>query len=202
MEYDPERDLRILAAMAGQVRQYLIEDELFWPLPGRVSGGMPRLTIGGFLVRSHRLAALRGQLSARQQATLDETLADWRAARTEWTCHYYAKVERDWQMRLNLLQGFLADCEQSGNRNCFENWPPMAEHRTAAHHLLTEWRERTSDLREQEAALHRVDTGLRTYLAQGENGQFLWLSALEDAYPRETFWWLWTVPPEDETLTR
>jgi hypothetical protein len=185
--------------MAGQVRQYLIENELLWPLPGRVSGGMPRLTVGGFLLRRHRLAALRDQLSDRQQATLDEALATWQAARAEWTLHYYGKIERSWLMRLNLLQGFLVDCEQAGGQNCFDNWPSMAEHRTIVHHLLAEWRDHTSSLRELEVALKRVDSGLRSHLSQGEDGQFLWLPALQPVYPRDPFWWLWVVPAGEDT---
>ncbi|MBN2471336.1 MAG: hypothetical protein JXN59_11470 [Anaerolineae bacterium] len=195
--YDPERDLYILRAMAQSFATYLIEDELFWPISGRLRGGMPRLTIGGYLLREHRLTALRDSLTPAQQATLDDTLAIFHTARAEWTHHFFRKLEREWEMRLHLLGEFVRDCDQNNQHNCFENWPPEAENRTIAHHLLATWREHTPALREAEAALLRVDAGLRRYLSAGDSGEFLWPSGLEEAYPRREFWWLWVVPPED-----
>ncbi len=196
--YDPERDLLILRAMAEAFDAYLIEDELFWPISGRIRGGMPRLTIGGYLLRTHRLTALRRSLTAAQQATLDDVLAVFEAGRAAWTVHFYGKLEREWDMRLRLLGEFLRDCDQNNQLNCFENWPPEAENRTIAHHLLAAWRDHTPALSKPNADLRRVDTGLRRYLAAGESGAFLWPAGLEAAYPRQEFWWLWVVPAEDE----
>lgn len=196
--YDPERDLRILSAMADQLEPYLIEDELFWPISGSVRGGMPRLTVGGFLLREHRLTTLRHTLSAQQQTTLDSTLAQYQTARAKWAVHFSGKIEREWQMRTHLLDEFVRDCEQDGNQNCFENWPPQAKHRTILHHLLLVWQNRTPELPEQTRDLNRVDTGLRRCLLQDDEGAFLWGSGLEQVYPRATFWWLWVVPREND----
>lgn len=198
-QYDPERDLRILTAMAGELEPYLIEDELFWPISGPVRGGMPRLTVGGFLLRVHRLAALRHSLNDQQQATFDRAQDQFRAARTNWAVHFTGKIEREWQMRVHLLDEFLRDCEHNGTQNCFENWPPQAEHRTILHHLFAAWQDRTPTLPEQTRELYRVDGGLRRCLSQGDAGEFLWRAGLEPVYPRDTFWWLWVVPPEDDT---
>lgn len=196
--YDPERDLIVLTAMADQITSYLIEGELFWPLSGRLPGGMPHLTIGGFLLRQHRLTALRARLDDRQQARLDAALAAFRAARMEWRIHYFNKIVREWEMRVNLLQQFLNDCEAQEAANCFENWPTTARHRTILHHLqeaLQEGGEGPSD--QQRAELERLDGGLRRYLAQGEAGRFLWGADLAAVYPRNPYWWLWVVPPDD-----
>ena len=196
--YDAERDLRILQAMAEAFEPYLIEEELFWPISGRVRGGMPRLTIGGYLLRQHRLSALRASLSPEQQIALDEATGQVETARAAWNRHFFTKLEREWDMRLHLLGEFLRDCERNNQSSCFENWPPEAENRTILHYLLSTWHENTASLSSAEAALQRVDGGLRRYLLAGETGEFLWPAGLEPVYPRAQFWWLWVVPPQDE----
>jgi len=196
--YDPERDLTILMAMAGQITAYLIENELFWPIPGRVRGGMPHLTIGGFLLLQHRLTALRDRLYDRQQARLEAAQATFRAARAEWRIHFHNKIAREWEMRVNLLQQFLRDCETLDAPNCLENWPTAARHRTMLHHLAEILQEGgDGPSAQQKADVDRVDSGLRRYLLQGETGQFLWGADLAAAYPRDPYWWLWVVPPDD-----
>ncbi|GAB4574991.1 MAG: hypothetical protein Kow0077_24290 [Anaerolineae bacterium] len=197
MTYDISRDLYILQAMVEPFEAYLISNELFWPLYGNLREGMPRLTIGGYLLRRHRLTALRDLMDADQQSALDAALATLEGIKAEWTLHYFQKLEQDWHMRLHLLQEFLRDCQEIHRGDCFESWPPHAEHRTVAHHLLAEWQDHTSDLKTQKAELHRIDNGLRQHLLSGETGHFLWSAALQPAYPRETFWWLWVVPSED-----
>lgn len=205
--YDPRRDLRILKAMTGQVERYLIEEELFWPISGRVQGGMPRLTIGGLLFRRHRLLALRGMLTARQATTLDEALATFDAARSEWAIHYNQKIAREWDFRVQLVQAYLQDCEASGERartaaraaarECFDYWPSQAEQRTILQHLRDEAAARATLTDAQQDTLRRLDGGLRRYLLSGESGAFLWASELAPIYPRQTYWWLWVMPYED-----
>lgn len=194
---DLQRDLRILTAMAAEMRTYLLEDELLWPISGRVRGGMPRLTIGGFLLRQYRLTALRSDLSPAQQDRLDKALAKWQAARAEWSVHYGQKMGREWEMRVNLLDQFLADCENDDLKNCLDHWPTQAKHRTILYHLQQAAAAHATLTDEQTKALARVDRGLRRYLLSGEGGAFLWDAALEPLYPRETAWWLWVTPYDD-----
>lgn len=198
MRYDAERDLRILEAMADQMEPYLIEDELFWPISGPVRGGMPRMTLGGYLLRQHRLTALRGGLTAHQQERLQEALAAFTAARAEWGMHYNNKLTREWGMRVHLLHEFLRDCNEADVRHCADYWPVQAKQRTILHHLREEAAERDILSREQEAELARIDRELRRYLLPGEQGAFLWAEGLEPVYPRETYWWLWVAPPAEE----
>src|SRR5688500_2426298 len=48
-------DLEVLEAMAAEMNEYLKSEVLFWPMR---QGNLPRLTIGGYLMREHRLRAL------------------------------------------------------------------------------------------------------------------------------------------------
>ena len=196
--YDLERDLIILEAFASQIEQYLREDELFWPVFGRVRGGMPRLTIGGFLLRQHRLVALREALSDSQQHLLSEIQTTFDTVRAEWSMHYDAKLAREWEMRANLLRNYLRDCDEAeaegSNRHCGEYWPIAAEHRTMLQHLTDEAERRHTLTRTQHDALSHIDRGLRHYLVFDVQNAFLWPPELEPAYPRDPYWWLWVVP--------
>lgn len=194
--YDAGRDLRILQAMVDQIEPYLIADDLFWPLTGQVAGGMPRLTVGGLLLRQHRLQVFRPTLTPDQQAHLDDALATILAQESAWRLHYHQKIQRDWDMRWHLLDEFLHDCDEANAGDCFDNWPSQARQRTILH-LLTEEADAQGILTDEQArTLHSLDANLRRYLLPDDSGQFLWSESLARAYPRDPFWWLWVVPYE------
>lgn len=201
--YNLERDLQILEAMAAQLDPYLIEEELMWPLAGPVKGGMPRLTVGGFLLREYRLTGLRDTLDFSAQQRLHAALTQGRAALAAWPIHTGQKMLREAEMRLHLLDQFLRDCQdESGARACYENWRIEAEQRTILHHLFAALDSQPGldpdPLAVMQATLRRVDSGLRGYaLAEGTR-QFLWESDLARLYPPDVFWWLWIAPAEPE----
>ena len=198
--FDSERDLQILEGMADQVRTYLIEDELFWPIPGRLRGGMPRLTLGGYLLRRHRLTALRGSLSADQQARLDAALAVFDAALSEWSVHATRKMLREWDVRINLLTQFLKDCEREDASSCLDGWPNQAKVRTIVHHLAGALEAAGALETSHKADVRRIDNGLRRFLLSGDDQQFLWSPDLAPVYPRDAYWWLWVVPQGTDEL--
>ena len=59
-----DHDVHVLSAMAEEMENYLDSDVLFWHMSKR---GMPALTLGGYLMRQHRLLALYDQLNKEQQ---------------------------------------------------------------------------------------------------------------------------------------
>ena len=69
------RDLTILEAMAAEMPTYLDYDALFWPLS---DSSMPRLTLGGYLMRQHRLKALANLLTDSEQGRLDQAMLAFR----------------------------------------------------------------------------------------------------------------------------
>ena len=65
MIFDDEKlaqDVPILSAMAAEMANYLDSDILFWPLSG---SRMPRLTLGGYLMRQQRLLILKNSLKSK-----------------------------------------------------------------------------------------------------------------------------------------
>ena len=187
--------------MADQADPYLVEDELLWPIDGQVSGGMPRMTLGGFLMREHRLDGLPALLDAAQRERFAAAKQTFHKALDHWKVNGSHKIAREADMRLHLLEQFLRDCNEALAQNCFDYWPSQAEQRTTLYHVSEALS--SAPLADADkavvvnAALARVDSGLRRYLLAGDSGHFLWDPALEPVYPRRPFWWLWVVPPEE-----
>lgn len=196
MVYNPADDLRILVRMASQVEVYLRENELLWPLGGR---NMPRLTLGGYLLRQHRLTTLRGLLDDAQQQELDAALATYAEATAQWGLHFDQKAAREWDMRVNLLQNFLQDCDDSGGRkrDCGDYWPGQAEHRTMLQHLYDALLARDALVDDQRDMLAAIDRGLRRFLMFDADKAFIWADGLQEAYPPDVYWWLWVIPRSD-----
>ncbi|MBN1964126.1 MAG: hypothetical protein JW910_05745, partial [Anaerolineae bacterium] len=130
MAYDLAHDLAIVQKMAGELDRYLREPELWWPLGGQ----MPRLTIGGLLLRRHRLLCLAAHTLA-----LHDALAVFETARAAWPIHYRDKVTREWKTRSNLLGTLLRDCEavraEKAHGAPIDHWLPAVEQRTILHEL-------------------------------------------------------------------
>lgn len=74
-----DKDLAILEAMATEMAAYFESETLFMPLPNYAD--MPNLTIGGYLLRQHRLQVLADLLETGQQSRLQQAIAQFKQAR-------------------------------------------------------------------------------------------------------------------------
>ena len=83
MDYDPEPDLRALEAMASNLTPYLYEKELY----GMLAQNLPRLTVGGLLLRLYRLRGVEPELSEGQQRRLHDAALNFEQLRSEWMVH-------------------------------------------------------------------------------------------------------------------
>ncbi len=183
---DLDRDATAVRAMAAALDPYLYQDDLYGGLPG----ALPRLTVGGLLMRLHRLRALKDQLTPKQAAALSEAEADFEQARSQWAVHYGRKIKRELASRQDSFKWFLDECDDNPLR-CAENYPTEAEKRTILHHLLTEGVARGLDIAEEQRRQVTLDSKLRQrFRAEG----FIWDPRAQPAYPKDVFWWLYGRP--------
>lgn len=183
LAFDLERDVRALGAMAANLTPYLYEKELY----GYLSGDLPRLTVGGLLMRLYRLSRLTDQLSAEQQNIVQDAAINLEAEQAEWGVHYELKVQQELEARLNSLSRFLEECRE-GNSTCAANYPSEAEKRIMIEHLRREAAELEVLTPELETRLRQVDSQLRRLLT---DGPFITDPLLQEVYPRDEFWWLY-----------
>ncbi|MEB2287477.1 MAG: hypothetical protein OZ934_05150 [Anaerolineae bacterium] len=188
LAFDLERDIRVVAAMASSLTPYLYEDELY----GYLAGDLPKLTLGGLLLRLYRLTCLEDSLSTEQQTLLHDARINLEAERANWSVHFENKIRRELRARLEALELFMRECDEDA-QPCTAHYPTQAEKRTIIYHLAEEASELgilEDDLR---ARIRHVDQKLRALLREGE---FITDKVLRPAYPPEIFWWLYAYVPE------
>lgn len=182
------QDVRVLSAMADEMETYLDSDVLFWQM---LEGGMPKLTLGGYLMRQHRLLALYDSLTAEQQAQVDEAVAKFNKALEERTVRFEQKAHRELDARLRQWEEYLKDVER-GQSSVKSNYAAAVEARAMIEALADYL----------QMAPYQLDDRVskRTALLDGrlrprwEAGEYVWADGLQGAYPPREYWWLYGAP--------
>lgn len=188
LAFDLDRDVEILSAMASSMTPYLYEDEMY----GHLSGALPKLTIGGLLLRLYRLSKLDHHLNAEQQAQVQDAHINFEAECSKWAVHYENKLQRELHARMDALDRFLKECADD-MQSCANGYPTQAEKRTMIYHLMQESAEQDVLPPETEMRLHQLDERLRRVFREGE---FITDERLKTVYPEDMFWWLYGYIPE------
>jgi len=181
-----QKDLSALEVMATEMDEYLRSDVLFWPL---AHGDMPRLTLGGFLARQHRLLELRDTLSMQEQDRLHKAINNYHLALEEKVVRFEKKAHEELEARLRQWQTYLGEAKQGAGVAYYES---AVEPRAMIEALLAQLRVQPYRLQEnlpQKLAL--LDRELRKIW---EPGEFVWPQEWKAAYPREKYWWLYGYP--------
>lgn len=189
LAFDLDHDVQVVAAMASSLTPYLYEDELY----GFLANDMPRLTIGGLLLRLFRLTRLETHLNTDQQTQVNDARINFEAERAKWAVHYERKLERELQSRLAALEYFLSECHDD-RANCAAGYPTQAEKRTMIQHLQDEAAEYNVLSPELQARVIHVDERLRRVV---HTGSLITDERLQEIYPAETFWWLYAHIPDE-----
>jgi hypothetical protein len=188
--FDPENDLRFAEAMVADLKPYLLSDTLYWTLDqsGATGRPFPKGTLGGLLLRLHRLKALIAGLTPDQarrleliQREADEQLDRWRVQTEQ-------KALREMKARLGLWAAYLDECERDlSNENYRVEYPTQVVNRTILAFL--------ADVVGR--AIHGTSISTRIILLDQRlgnitsEGDFAWDEVLIPAFPRDAFWWLY-----------
>jgi len=181
--YDLDRDVRTVEAMATRLTPYVYENELYGPMPG----DLPKLTVGGLLMRAHRLSAISGALVSNQQEAVKTAQQQLDAVRREWTVAYEGKITREYQARLTAFNQFLNEYPDSP-RSAAENYPSNAEKRVILEALTDEAESLNVLTADMKNALGATDNKLRRYT---QPGPFIWDDRLRPAYSQDKYWFLY-----------
>ncbi|CUS04017.2 conserved protein of unknown function [Candidatus Promineifilum breve] len=186
------QDVAVLAAMAEQMAEYLDSDVLHWPAP---RGGMPTLTLGGYLLREHRLLALREQLTAEQQAQVDAAVAAFNQALADRVVRSEAKAHRELEARLRQWEEYLKDMDR-GTFDRASNYDTAVETRAMIAALMNRLSLPPYRLEARpQQHLATLDTRLQ---GRWQPGDFVWPAEWAAAYPRGNHWWLYGAPRVSE----
>ena len=182
------QDLAILEAMASEMEDYLKSDVLFWRM---MKGSMPMLTLGGYLLREHRLLALQRLLDESEQARLDAAVTQFNQALVERIVRFEQKGHQELEARLRQWSEYLRDLEGS-SKAAAVNYETAAETRTMIAALID--RLQMAPYRLESRIEEQVDLLDRKLRRRWQPGDFIWPDEWQPAYPEMEYWWLYGHP--------
>jgi len=185
---DIERDLVFVEEMATDLEPYLLSKTLYWSLNVRRSArhNLLKGTLGGMLIRAHKLSTLRESLTPDQRQRLHDAQSQIEQELTHWAVQTGQKATREVKARLNSWGAYLQEC-QSNARQYESEYPQQAEGRTILEFLFA-YTDDDPASAAAHARLARLD-GLLKSMSRAH--EFVWDEALIPAFPRERFWWLY-----------
>jgi hypothetical protein len=176
------RDVDILEAMAAEMATYLDSDVLFWPL----TSNLPRLTLGGYLMREHRLLALRDLLSDAGQSRVEAAVTQVNQALDERIVRFETKANHELEARIRQWNEYLKDVAGEGMASGYSS---AVEARVMVEAITN--RLSMPPYRLDQRINHQVgllDSRLRSHWASGD---FIWPAEWQPAYPQSTYWYLY-----------
>jgi hypothetical protein len=171
--------------MAGEMEAYLRSDVLFWQM---MKGGFPKLTIGGYLVRQHRLLALYDLLAEGDQNQVDTAVTQFNQTLVEKIVRFEQKVHQELEARIRQWGEYLKDLQWE-KAAAAANYAAAVETRV----MMTAVTDKVGlppyqlDPRLSER-IALLDGNLRR---RWQSGPFVWPEEWEPAYPQNEYWWLY-----------
>jgi hypothetical protein len=185
-------DLELAAAMADELEDFLISNEIFWPLERRAAAGdppFPQLSLGGLLLTLDELDAWEGDLAPAEAGELGSLRVRVEEVRAKRGAAIQRKAGRELRSRANLWRAYVGDLEEEGARPV-ELYPHEVRQRVMAGRLV----ETAADLAEAappRRLLGELDSKLRRRF---EAGPFVWDRRLAKRYPPGDYWFLYGTP--------
>lgn len=180
-------DLAVTKTMAEQLESYIYRDSLFGYMPSE----MPRLTLGGYLMRQHRLRALSDQLDDEDYQQLQETIDRFKSIAETNVVHVEEKAHQELQARLRQWDAYLTDVVNNPDEHIYE-YTSAVQTRVIIEELMKFLSIPPYELdQEIVAGVSTLDNKLQ---ALWQEDSFIWKSVWQDAYPEEVYWWLYGRP--------
>ena len=181
-------DLLILEEMAANMDAYLVSDAREWTIP---RSNMPKLTIGGYLMRQERLLVLEDNLQIEDRARLRAAIKLFDEALVEKVVRFESRAHQELHKRIGEWVSYLRDL---GSRASSEvnYYTGIVDTRVVITCLIEKLQQQPYHLEQGVfEEVHDLDQNLRIRL--GEHG-FIWDMVWRPAYPQDKYWWLYGCP--------
>lgn len=191
LSFSLHHDIEVLDVMTANLTPYLYENELY----GYLSGNLPQLTLGGLLLRLHRLSKIETHLVSDQKATVQAARARLETESAKWAIHYEKKLQHELASRLTALDQYVRECQENRVDGA-AHYAVQAEKRTMIE-CLRDAAQKNAVLSDDLAVhIEHTDQRLRRLV---RDGHFIYDSdTLADAYPAATYWWLYSHVAENQ----
>jgi hypothetical protein len=179
------QDVTVLAEMAEEMADYLRSDVLYWQM---MKGGLPKLTLGGYLMRQHRLLALPELLTDEDRGVVDTAVTQFNHTLVEKIVRLEQKAHQELEARIRQWAEYLKDFR-------WERGAAVAGYTSAVENRVMI----TAVIDKLQMPPYQLNTRLTEQLAlldgnlrsRWRSGPFLWPEAWQPAYPRGDYWYLY-----------
>jgi hypothetical protein len=181
-------DLLILEEMAANMDAYLVSDAREWTIP---RSNMPKLTIGGYLMRQQRLLALEDRLLDEDPERLRAAIKLFDDALIEKIVRFETRAHQELHSRIGEWVNYLRDLGSQASSEV-NYYAGIVDTRVVIASLIDQLQKRPYKLEKGVLAeIHSLDENLRGRLLEHE---FIWDMVWKPAYPQEKQWWLYGCP--------
>jgi hypothetical protein len=182
------QDLTILEAIVEDLPAYLASDATHWSMSG---DNMPKLTIGGCLMRQERLQKLRPQIAFADQARLDKSMDDFNASLENQIVRFEKRAHDELHARLREWTTYLRDAT-SKKAKAREHYANIVDTRIVISALMNKLSQSPYQLNERLAQdVAQMDARLK---GQWQTNEFVLDKVWEEAYDPVEYWWLYGCP--------
>ncbi len=177
-------DLMYLQSAVESLEKFLLSDEIYWPLEGRRTAHLPRLSLGGALLASLRAEAY--PKTEEQRSRWESLTGEIETVRSRWRVAWERKAQREFEARLRQWSAYLNEYRE--NPGAQAGYYPYEVRVRVILDLLAE-EINPQSLPEHITAMYSgLDALLRAvFVADG----FIWDEALQNGLSRERFWYLY-----------
>ena len=182
-----EEDLQILEAMAAEMPRYLMYDGLFYPLPQM---DYPRLTLGNYLMRQHRLLALADDMPEATAGRLARAVDQFQEAIDDHLVRVEEHANQELQTRVKQWDTYVDELTDNPD----EHMAYYATHATDRTILQAIFDFMQPPYNADPRA--RQELQMLDFVLHGEwdDGPFVWPEVWQPSYPRQDYWWLYGRP--------
>jgi hypothetical protein len=182
-------DIGYTEAGLDVLKDYLLSEEMFWPLSVHPPSGeppYPRFTLGGLLLSLKRLSAYHKSSTQEEQLNRVNLRLDF--IRSQWRAAWEKKAGYNFNTRLHMWREFIEEYRNSPQENA-DRYPYEVRLRVMLHLLQGQsGRLETSTL----DLLKALDIFLKATLARGS---FVWEAELQNGFPVSDYWYLYGSLP-------
>ncbi|OGO12056.1 MAG: hypothetical protein A2Y53_09280 [Chloroflexi bacterium RBG_16_47_49] len=180
-----EYDLRYIKAGLEILEEYLLSDDVFWPLgvkPPEGDPDYPRLTLDWLLLIRTRLAA--HPTSGDQKNQVEQVISELELNRSKWRVAWERKAAHCYQVRERMWRDYIQEYQDNPQENA-DRYRYEVRLRVMLELLKSEFR--PQNIGEGDLLLS-LDSYLKSTLIPGS---FIWDPEIQAGFPRNTYWFLY-----------
>jgi hypothetical protein len=183
-------DIGVLERMVAEIEEYLKSECTHWVMG---DGELPRLTLGGYLMREHRLLFLCKDLPAVDQQRLQRVVTQFEKALEEQVVRFEKRAHQELHARLREWVSHLRSMTTYKTEQ-LANYVNVVDTRVVIEAMVDKLQTPPYQLERQ--VLEELEVLDQNLSNRWQEGEFIWPAVWQLVYPRKKYWWLYGHPKQ------